>query len=375
MDLTFSDDQQAIAELADTIISDTCSPDHLRAMEVGDGDKWARTTWQTLASSGLVGIAIPEAHGGGACGLVEVALIVEAAARAAAPIPMFASIVLGALPITRFGSQDQQAHWLPGVADGSTILTGCPTGTHGSLARDAMPFRATASEDGYRVTGESWFVSYGTVADAFVAPVELPDGRSTLAVVPRGRPGVTTESLDPMNGEPQAIVAFADVVIGPDDILADATGSGDALGWWIDRAVAATCIAQVGTCAGALALTARYVSEREQFGSKLATFQAVSQRTADAYVDTELVRLTAWHALWRLDQDLDAANQIDVAKFFAAEAAQRVVFAAQHLHGGIGVDLDYPVHRYFRWAKELELRLGPGSAYLAQLGTRLAHTP
>jgi alkylation response protein AidB-like acyl-CoA dehydrogenase len=114
------------------------------------------------------------------------------------------------------------------------------------------------------------------------------------------------------------------------------------------------------------------VSQREQFNAKLATFQAVSQRTADAYVDTELVRLTAWQAAWQLANGVDAAEAISIAKFFTAEAAQRVVHAAQHLHGGIGLDLDYPVHRYFRWAKELELRLGGGVQHLAPLGAMLA---
>ncbi len=131
-------------------------------------------------------------------------------------------------------------------------------------------------------------------------------------------------------------------------------------------------MAQVGTCAGALALTAKYVSEREQFSAKLATFQAVSQRAADAYIDTELVRLTAWAAAWRLATGLDAAEELAIAKHFTAEAGQRVVAAAQHLHGGIGMDLDYPVHRYFRWAKDHELRLGGGGEHLAALGASIA---
>jgi alkylation response protein AidB-like acyl-CoA dehydrogenase len=139
-----------------------------------------------------------------------------------------------------------------------------------------------------------------------------------------------------------------------------------------NRAVAATCVAQVGTCAGALALTAAYVSEREQFSVKLATLQAVSQRAADAYIDTELVRLTAWAAAWRVANDLDADVELAIAKHFTAEAGERVVAAAQHLHGGIGVDLDYPVHRYFRWAKDHEQRLGGGSQHLATLGASIA---
>jgi alkylation response protein AidB-like acyl-CoA dehydrogenase len=128
-------------------------------------------------------------------------------------------------------------------------------------------------------------------------------------------------------------------------------------------------------CEEALAITARYVSEREQFGSKLGTFQAVGNRVADAYIDTEAIRLTALQAVWRLSEGLDAHDELMTAKFWAAEGAQRVVHAAQHLHGGIGMDLDYPIHRYFRWAKVLELTLGGASPSLLRLGKSLATQP
>ena len=109
--------------------------------------------------------------------------------------------------------------------------------------------------------------------------------------------------------------------------------------------------------------------EREQFGTKLGTFQAVGHRIADAYIDTEAIRLTALQAIWRLDRGARRPHdELMVAKFWAAEGAQRVVHAAQHLHGGIGVDLDYPIHRYFRWAKVLELTLGGASPSLLRLG-------
>ena len=132
---------------------------------------------------------------------------------------------------------------------------------------------------------------------------------------------------------------------------------------------------QTGVCEEALAITAKYVSEREQFGSKLGTFQAVGQRVADAYIDTEAIRLTAIQAIWRLSEGLDASDELMTAKFWAADGAQRVVHAAQHLHGGIGVDLDYPIHRYFRWAKVLELTLGGATPSLRRLGASLAAQP
>ncbi|MBP7631345.1 MAG: acyl-CoA dehydrogenase, partial [Acidimicrobiales bacterium] len=111
---------------------------------------------------------------------------------------------------------------------------------------------------------------------------------------------------------------------------------------------------------------------RRQFGSPIATFQAVAHRAADAYIDTEAIRLTARQAAWRLGEGLPADEALAIAKFWAAEGAHRVTHAAQHLHGGIGVDADYPVHRTFRWARHLELSLGGGTVHLQRLGLILA---
>jgi len=150
---------------------------------------------------------------------------------------------------------------------------------------------------------------------------------------------------------------------------------GEIVTWVTNRLIAAICSMQTGVCEEAVAITARYVSTREQFGSKLGTFQAVGHRIADAYIDTEGIRLTAMQAVWRLEAGVDADDELMVAKYWAAEGAQRVVHAAQHLHGGIGMDLDYPIHRYFRWAKVLELTLGGSGPSLRTLGASLLAAP
>ena len=146
-------------------------------------------------------------------------------------------------------------------------------------------------------------------------------------------------------------VAASDVLGGPDS-------GAEIVDWMVERATAALCSIATGVCEQALKMTAEYTKTREQFDRPIATFQAVGQRAADAYIDTEAIRLTALQAAWRLEEGLPAAGEVAVAKFWAADGGQRVVHAAQHLHGGIGVDRDYPLHRYFLWAKELELTLG-----------------
>ncbi len=167
------------------------------------------------------------------------------------------------------------------------------------------------------------------------------------------------------------------MTVGRDELVGRVDQGTEVTAWITDLAVAGLCSVQAGVCEAALRLTARYTSERSQFNAPIATFQAVAQRMADAYIDTEAVRLTAWQAAWRLDQELPAADALAVAKFWAAHGGQRVVHAAQHLHGGIGVDTDYPVHRCFRWAKALELALGrdhPPPAPRSEAGRRAART-
>ena len=131
----------------------------------------------------------------------------------------------------------------------------------------------------------------------------------------------------------------------------------------------------VGIARAAFEFASDYAKERVQFERPIATFQAVGQRVADARIDAEGVRLTAWQAAWRLDAGLPAAEQVAAAKYWAAEGGQRVIHAAQHVHGGVGVDRDYPLHRYFLAAKQLELDLGGAAVSLVRLGRMLAETP
>ena len=159
------------------------------------------------------------------------------------------------------------------------------------------------------------------------------------------------------------------------ELLGDSGRGDEIVEWMTERAIAGLCSVQTGVCEAALRLTATYASEREQFGAKIGTFQAVAQRLADAYIDTEGIRLTALQAAWLLGQEVPATDSVHIAKFWASFGGDRVVHAAQHIHGGVGMDLDYPIHRYFRWSKVIELTLGTATEHLRRLGQRIAAAP
>jgi acyl-CoA dehydrogenase len=177
-------------------------------------------------------------------------------------------------------------------------------------------------------------------------------------------------------GRPEAIVELTGVRVGGDRLLGEGTADGaTVIDLITEHATTALCVLESGVCAAALELTAEYTKNREQFEKPIATFQAVGQRAADAYVDTEAIRLTAWQAASRLASGLPSTPEVAVAKYWAAEGGQRVVHAASHLHGGVGVDRDYPLHRYFLLTEQIELTLGGAGESLRRLGKILADEP
>ena len=188
-------------------------------------------------------------------------------------------------------------------------------------------------------------------------------------------PGVSRERQRTTSGHPEALLRLDGVRVDADHLLGGSDRGGEVLDWTVERATAAVCALAIGICEEAVHMTAEYTKTREQFDRPIATFQAVGQRAADVYIDTEAIRLTAWQALWRLSEGCPPPPRSRAAKFWAAEGGQRVVHAAQHLHGGMGVDRDYPLHRYFLLAKQLELTLGGTTPQLLTLGRILAAEP
>ena len=371
MDFTLTDEQLAVRDLAAQILTERATPERVREIEATD-DWFDRDLWAELARADLLGLALPEAHGGGGFGLFEVALILEQVGRAVAPVPVLATVVLGALPLAEFGSDAQQAAWLPGVASGEVVLTAALSEGGDGLPPEVPATTAAAEGEGWRLTGTKQFVPTAHLADRILVPARTADGASTVFLVDPTVAGVSVEVSRATSLEPVATLRLDGVMVGRDDVVGPVDGGSAVTSWIADRAVVALCATQAGVCEAALRLTADYTSNRRQFGSPIATFQAVAHRAADAYIDTEAIRLTAHQAAWRLAEGHEAAEQIAIAKFWAADGAHRVTHAAQHLHGGIGMDLDYPVHRTFRWARHLELTLGGGTTHLRRLGAILA---
>jgi alkylation response protein AidB-like acyl-CoA dehydrogenase len=373
VDFSLSEEQEAARDLAKQILDDRMTHERLKELEGGE-EVFDRDTWAELAKAGLLGIALPDDVDGSGLGFVALCQVLEQVGRTVAPVPLLPTVVLGALPIAEFGTQEQRSKYLPPVVAGDSVLTAALV----EVGTDPLHPLTTATRDGdgWVLNGVKTCVPAGLVADAMLVPASVSsDGSIVVALVDAAASGVLLERQDTTTGIPEARVELDDVKVDAGAVLGDPSTGAAIVEWIVDRANAALCAIATGVCETALRMTAEYTKTREQFDRPIATFQAVGQRAADAYIDTEAVRLTALQAAWRLEEGLPSAAEVAIAKFWAADGGQRVVHAAQHLHGGIGVDRDYPLHRYFLWAKHLELTLGGATPQLLKLGAILANEP
>jgi alkylation response protein AidB-like acyl-CoA dehydrogenase len=372
MDFTLTEEQQAITDLSGTLLREQVTADRLKQLEADPDAVYDRELWATLAEANLLGVMVPEAHGGLGLGPVELALLLEEVGRAVAPVPVLASSVATAA-LARFGAPDQQAAELDAAVRGERLLTTALVEPLGDPLRPTTV--ATGDGDGWTLDGLKTCVPAGLAADRVLVPASTATGEVGLFLVDRRADGVTVHRQETISRIPEAELALDRVRVGADALVGPIDASATALTWVVELTTVGLSAEMVGVADAAVRLTAEYTTSREQFDRPIATFQAVGQRAADAFIDTETIRLTALKAAWHLADGRPAAKEVAVAKYFASEAGQRVVRAAQHLHGGVGVDRDYPLHRYYLWAKQLELSLGGAARQLQALGRLLADEP
>jgi 3-oxocholest-4-en-26-oyl-CoA dehydrogenase beta subunit len=350
VNLDLSDDERALADLAAQIFAGHADADRITGIEQSD-DATDRELWGALATAGLIGVAVPEAHDGLGLGAVGLAVVCEQLGRVVAPVPLV-STGAAAMAICAAGSTAQQERWLPAIADGSLVV-----------AIAAPQSVLDPRVDGDRLTATVVGLPWAPIADLIVVPVgdrlwalgrDAVDGHAERGLTTAREPALTI-TLDAASAEP---------IGGP--------GASLLLQHYWRTALAAT---QSGVAEGAVRMTADYTSQREQFGKPLSTFQGVALKAADAYLDSVAIRSTALQAAWTIDSGADPSLAVLSAAWWAAEAGQHCVHLTQHLHGGMGADITYPVHRYFLWGKQIELLLGGASALLAELGDALATAP
>jgi len=369
MNFDFTPEQDEAADLAARILADRATPQRQRAVEEA-GDRFDRDLWSALGEAGLLGLAVPEAHGGAGLGLVELARVLVEIGRTVAPVPL-AVHGPAALLVAESGNAEQAAAWLPAAAAGDAVLTAAVAEDHAALPDEPA---TVAQRDGgaWRLSGAKTVVRAGMAADAFLVPAAIDTGVGVF-LVRADDPGVTRLAQHTSDGDVAARLEFEDARLPVDRVVGDTDGVAAArLGQLL---TVCACAEQLGVVRGALALTAGYAKTREQFGRPIGTFQAVSQRLADGYIDALMQELTLWQAVWRTSERLPAVVEVATAKLWAADAGHRVAHTTVHVHGGVGIDLDGEAHRYFTAAKRFEFAWGPATEQARTIGRALAAEP
>ncbi len=370
MEFEFSDEQNTIRELAAQILSAEATSERAKAYEASR-DSYDKLVWSKLAEGGLLSIAVPNEYGGMGYGFPELCVLFEEVGRNAAPVPVLDALLLAGMTIAEFATVAQKEKWLSRLVSGDSILAAAHVdAVSGDLSVPATT--ATPDGDGFVLNGAKRFVTVAGDADVILVPASL-GGAPSWFLVEAGTSGLSIEANMRIAGMSACEVGLDGVSVGADALLGGADADGAAISDWIEeRALVATAAIQGGVSAGALNMTADYVREREQFGVPIGSFQAVQHRCADCFIDVEAMRWTMWRAAWMIGDGRPALDEARIAKFWAADGGSRVASAAQHLHGGIGSDVDYPIHRYFLWAKSLELGFGAAIHQLVALGKGMA---
>ncbi|NDU77017.1 acyl-CoA dehydrogenase [Actinomadura sp. DSM 109109] len=358
MDFTLGEELEAVRDLARQVFTDRATQERIRAAEAS-GRGIDAGLWAELAGTGLLGVALPVDAGGAGLGAAGLAVLLEEQGRAVAPVPVWPAVV-AAMTVAAHGPAEQR-EILPPVLDGSARPTVALE--EFGPSDPAAPRCAAVREGGeWLLTGTKAVVPAPSGTSHVLVSASAPDGPG-LFLAETSAAGASWEAAGTTAHDGAAHLTL-------DGVRARALPDG-ALATALRLARVSLAALQTGVADGALRLAAGYLSGREQFGRPLATFQAVQHQLADCYIEIEALRVCLWHAVSLVDAGEDAETAVLVAKWWSDEGGLNVVHRVQHLHGGIGVDVDYPVHRHFLWGKQISGTLGGASFDLDLLGAAL----
>lgn len=359
MTFILDDEHQTLHDAAAAVFAKSSPEERVREIE-RSGRPYDAELWGDLLSTGLLDAVLPESVGGGGLGLVGLSVLARCQGTQLSPVPLVPTVV-AAMTLARFDFPDNNL--LDAIREGSARVTVVEPDEWNAL---------TAERD-----GDHWRLN-GSVPQAYVAGacthalVVASDGADLRSfLVELDREGIRVEQFAGISRLVHAALTFDRVSVTVQDMVGGAAAGGTPARWLRQRLLVGLAAVEVGLCREAVRRTAEYTSQRMQFERPLSTNQGVAMRAADAHIDTEAMRLTMLDAAWNLDQDDDAWTSTHIASWWAREGGFRVVHTTQHLHGGMGADMDNYIHRYFLWARELDIVAGPAPAILTELGASL----
>jgi alkylation response protein AidB-like acyl-CoA dehydrogenase len=313
-------------------------------------------SWDALVDGGVVAFGVPERLGGDGLGLPEIATALTEIGRHGTVSPALATLGLGLVPLLDLASDEQQDRFLAGVAKGGVLTAAL--NEPGSSLPERPGTLLSGSAGGRKLSGTKVGVPYAELADWMLVTTD-----TAVVVVSPKAAGVTLTRTPTSNHSDEYVVTFADVTVPDGDVLAGADVRR------VNQLVlASTGAFAAGLVAGALRLTADYVATREQFGKPLSTFQTVAAQLAEVYIASRTISLASTSVIWRLSEGRDADEDLDVLGYWVTSQAPPVMQLCHHLHGGMGMDIAYPMDRYYSTIKDLTRLLGGPSHRLDLVG-------
>jgi alkylation response protein AidB-like acyl-CoA dehydrogenase len=368
MDFNLTEDQNAIKDVVDRIFADLCTDDRIRK-EYDAARPLHRELWQQLAEAGVLGASLPEAVGGAGLSFAETCLLLEAQGRSVAPVPLLETVVENALPLARHARSDAVDTLLGAVCRGEAIIA--PVRPYRGL-QEKTPLSVKSSGDQWLLNGSSASTPWAPLATHYLVSARDTGGRDLLLLAPADMANMRRVDQTLIGGGCAAILHFDNATLPVAALLASGDTATAFLATREQLTMTGLAAQQVGVLEEGLKRTAAYDNERKQFGRPLSSFQAVAHQAADAYMEIEALRGVYWRALDDIDAGRDAGLSAHAAKYWLCRAGHRVAHTVMHLHGGMGQDLEYPIHRFFTWAKKNERYLGSATDHSRSIGELIA---
>ena len=370
MDFQLSPEQAQLRDAIRRYLSQEYAFEARRAIVRGSGTSAA--AWRGFAELGLLGVPVPEAHGGFGGGGVDRMVVMEEFGRALVVEPYFATAILGVAGVALAGSAAQQAGLLPGVAEGRIRLAVAFGERQSRHEWFDIETRATARDDGFVLDGAKVVVLHGGEADQLIVPARISGAARdrngiSLFLVPREAPGLSIESYRTIDGMRAADLKLNGVALGRDALLG-APGEGHAiLARVAEIGAAALCAEAIGCMLAINEQTVEYLKTRQQFGVPIGRFQALQHRAVDMFMETEQARSLAMLAAVKVDADdpVERGRAVHAAKARVGRAARLVGQSAIQLHGGMGMTDELAVGHYFKRLAMIEATLGDTDHHLA----------
>lgn len=362
MDFNLTEEQSAIADMANSLFTDTCTDEFLRDYDDA-GQGTMSDLWEACIETGLQGVIIPEATGGIDLGMTELSLVLQAQGGALGQVPLWRHQVT-ATAIAKFGHSDL-ASTAQAAAAGTNLLT-LAFNLVNNFSEAEVSVEKTS--DGLKINGLVQSVAVAGLADFILFPLTV-DNEVRWALVESKASGLSLTEGQMTQGEEVADLHLNDVVITDAALLESGANR-----WLVPRILASLASLQLGVSEAQITKTVEYISERKQFSRAIGSFQAVQMTMADTKIALEALRSSVWQLCYRLDNDLGCEHEAFATAWQACEAGHTIGHKAQHVHGGFGVDVSYIIYRYLYWSRSISLNLGGSPALLAKLGDALTES-